>query len=157
MVSQLHLARISRQPCSLRGSDVQEHLIGRRRSHMHRSVAHFRFRPLGIRLSPGEVERALWWKARRALGNYRFQPLHGIFIRRSADVPCPVIVVIRKDAADCAVVLYSCRPIVLIPVFSAVALYLDQSLALILEAAKLLHFFRFQGLPALPGLFQFLP
>ena len=48
VVGQFHFAGVARKSRGLRGRDVEEHLLGIRGDHMHRTVANLHRRPLGM-------------------------------------------------------------------------------------------------------------
>ena len=95
MIGQLHFACESRQACRFGRSDIQKHLVRRSGKHMDRALSDFYLGPLWMRL-PRKIERPHGWKARRALGNDRFQALYGFLIWCSSDIPRPVVVVVRE-------------------------------------------------------------
>ena len=113
MIGQLHFAGVARQSGGFGGRDIQKHLIGIGGDHVHRAVADLHRRSIVMRLprERGSIRRR---QARRALRHDRFEPLHGVFIRSSADVARAVVVIVGEDAADFAVVFDARRPVALI-------------------------------------------
>src|SRR5215469_6251217 len=153
MVGQLHFAGVSRQLFGFQRSDIQEHLLSCGRNHVDRSVSYFDLRPLGMRLPPEKVGLTLRREACRAFSDDGLEPLHRILVGRTTDVPRPVIVVIREDVADFAVMVYSAGPIALIPFLVAVLLHLNQTISLVPQAQELIDVFLIRRLSTSPPIF----
>src|ERR1700686_4000670 len=156
MVGQFHLTRVAWKSGGLGGRDIKKHLFRISGDHVNGAFAYLHRRPSRMRLSLTE-ELARWRKARRALRDDGFQPLHGFLIRSAADVARAVIVIVREYAADFTIPLDARGPIVLILLLFLILLHLGHCLSLPPKAHELLDVFLIDRLAALFGLLQFLP
>src|ERR1700730_17311685 len=125
MVGQLHFARVAWKASCLGGSDIEEHLFRIRGDNVNRTITHLYCGPLGMRLSLRD-ELTLGWKTGLRFCGDGLQALHRFLVRSSADVARTVIVIVRKYAADFAVLLDACGPIMLIAVQVAFLLHLGE-------------------------------
>src|ERR1700716_1720397 len=125
MIGQLHLARVARKASCFGGSDIEEHLFRIRRDNVNRTIAHFYCGPFGMWLSLTK-ELLTGRQVGCSLCDDSLQALDRFFIRGPADVAGTVIVIVRKYAADFAVLLDARGPIMLISVEVAILLHLGE-------------------------------
>src|SRR6202034_672125 len=85
VIGQLHFARITRKPSSLRWRDVEKHLLRIRRDHVNRTIPHlYRRRIALIFLLSVKQQAVLWRQARHFMRHNRLQPLHILLVPRAA-------------------------------------------------------------------------
>ena len=112
MVRQFQLARVARQLCLLRRCNVLEHLICRGRNDIDRTIAHRNSRPVLLSFTT-EATCTVRRQLHGTFGHGGLENLDRVLARSTADVAGTVVVVIRKQTGDLAVVHHTGSPVTL--------------------------------------------
>src|ERR1017187_1560917 len=153
VIRQLHLTGVARKASSLDRCDVEKHLVGGRRDHMHGTIAYLHY-GFGLRLPTGH-RSPLRSHTYVTLRDDSFQSLYGFFIRSTANVARTVIVVVREQSADFSVALHACGPITLESLLIAIFLPAYKCSPLTTQVGEFLDLLLIDRLTALPCRLQF--